>query len=271
MTGADTLIPIREAASRAIVALGNGRPGRSDRIASLLGSGRGIVQAVAAGTFVSQARTCGLSATLSMVNPNSAPPRRFATCLVELDDHPLRMRIDRDVIDGGESTVWGRDAAGIGDALARNMRILKHAPWQLTDDPDGDDPSEIVCDDGSSLTNAFRLMKDVLAASGVTKEGASLKVVLPTGSMPVVIEPSGFETDGIPMLVRTITPLLSPSLQIWRPGSAGSVRVSRVHARASSEGVSPMESLRATDRLIALLGSGRMHGVILRWFSGSTG
>lgn len=264
MIGADALIPVREMASRAIVALGNGRPGRSERIASLLGMGRGIVQAVAGGTFVSQEGTCALSARLDMVNPTDAPPKRFPTCTVEVEDHPLRLRIDRDVIDGDASVLWPRDAGSIGDALARNMRLLKHAPWQLTDDPEGDAPSEIVCDDGSSLTNAFRLMKDVLAASGITADGASLKVVLPTGSRPAVIEPIGFETDGIPALVRTVSPLLAPSLQIWSPASGGSIRVSRVHARATSEGVSPMESLRATDRLIALLGAGRMHGVILR-------
>lgn len=264
MSGADVLLPVREMASGAIEALGNGRPTGPERVGALFGAGRGIVQATANSVFASRSRTKALSAVLSMINPGDTPPNRFASCLIELEDHGIRLRMDRDVIDAEPGDRWSHDATFVGDALARNLRLVKHAPWQLTDDPDGDDPSEIICDDGSSLTNAFRLMKDVLAASGITQPGASLKVVLPTATMPALIEPIGFATDGITALARTVTPLLSPSLQIWRRASGGTIRVSRVHTRASAEDASPMESLRATDRLIALLGADRMHGVILR-------
>jgi hypothetical protein len=261
--GEETIAPVREMADVCLRALRNGRRGRAERLIERLRPDRALRQVTAGHVFASAGPEGSVSAVLSMVNPSEPPPRSFATCLLEARGHGTRLRIDRDVLDADPSDDWSEDAETAGDAIARNVRLLKHAAWHSTDRSDPDEPTEIVSDQTNELALGVGLLNDVLAASGLTQEGRTLRLVLPTGTMPLIVEPMGFEHRGLATMMDAVRGFMRPSLQIWPAARGGTIRVSRVHARASAEGASPMESMRAADRLLSILGPDRMSAAVL--------
>lgn len=263
MTPDDLLAPVREAASRHLVVLANGKAPATRRLLARIGLAPALPTQVASGhSFVAELGGASTSATLSIVNRHD-PALRFVTCRID-GDGALPILMDRNVIDEVEDDVWRAPSDAVGDALARNLRLLKHAPWHSSDDPEGPAPTEILCDRPKELGVGFTLMKDILAASGRTGDDQFLSLTLPTGTRPLRIDHHGFESGDLETMTRMVSRFLPPSLQVWSSGATGAKRVSRVHARASAAGCSPMESLRAADRLVSILGETRMRNILLR-------
>ena len=263
MTTEAILRPARRVATQAIAALQNGRPTSLQRHASALRMRPPLpTQLVSGSTFIAESKSDSVSATLRTINASEQPPERFVACTIQTPGLGPKLRIARSVLDGRDDVSWNLGAEAVGDMLARNLRVVKHSPIIFTVG-EGDEEAAILSDRIVKSSTAFQLIEDILSASGLTKSGQGIKMVLPTGTRPIEIETLGFCHPRITELVAQIGTLLHPSLHLWSPAKSDTVQITRVHAHINAEGVSPMGSLRSTEKLISILGLTKFAAYLL--------